>query len=62
MSIELTDQKRYELEKDTVVGLLLGDAHIGRETTAESLAFTLNIDTETVNRLINALRNDLIIK
>ncbi len=62
MSIELTDAKRYELEKDTVIGLLLSDARINRETTAETIAFTLNIDLATTNLLITALRNDNIIK
>jgi len=62
MSIELTDQKRYELEKDTMIGLLLRDARIGRETTAESLAFTLGIDIKTVERLEIDLKTDGIIK
>ena len=62
MSIELTDQKRYELEKDNVVSILLAAARSGNSLTAESLATILNINIATVDKLIIALRNDNIIK
>ena len=62
MSIELTDQKRYELEKDNVVSILLAAARSGNSLTAESLATILNINIATVDKLIIALRNDIIIK
>lgn len=62
MRIELTELKRYELEKDNVVSVLLAAARSGNSLTAESLATTLNINIATVNKLIAALRNDIIIK
>lgn len=62
MSIELTDGKRYELEKDNVISIILNAARSGTEITAEDIARTLNIDQKTTNRLITALRTDNIIK
>lgn len=62
MSIKLTDSKRYELEKDNVIAQILNAERDGAEMTAEVLAQTLNIDSATVDRLLTALRNDLIIK
>lgn len=62
MNIELTDLKRYELEKDSIISVLLAAAQTGTPMTSYSLAFSLNIDIETVNRLIAALRDDQIIK
>ncbi len=62
MSIEITDAKRYELEKDNLIAILLDSARKGTELTEESLCETLNIDAATMSRLITALRNDHIIK
>ncbi|MBU2346593.1 MAG: hypothetical protein KJ888_20580 [Gammaproteobacteria bacterium] len=62
MSIELTDTKRYELEKENVINVILAANRIGQELTEEALALVLNIDMATVSRLITALRNESIIK
>ena len=61
MTIELTDAKRYELEKDNVISLLLSAARSQTPITPEELSFTLNIDIPTVDRLLTALRTDNII-
>lgn len=62
MSLELTDAKRYELEKDNVTAIVLDANRRQKIITEERLAEILNIDTETVQRLITALRNDEILK
>jgi len=62
MSIELTDTKRYELEKENVINVILAANRLGQELTEEALAMVLNIDIATVGRLITALRNESIIK
>lgn len=62
MIIGLTDGKRYELEKDNVISIILSAARSGTEITAEDIGRTLNIDQETTNKLITALRNDGVIK
>lgn len=62
MSIELTDTKRYELEKENVINVILAANRIGQELTEEALTLVLNIDMATVSRLITALRNESIIK
>jgi len=61
MSIQLTNAKRYELEKDNVVAQILNAERAGVEMTATILAETLNIDLATVELLLTALRNDGII-
>ena len=62
MIIELTDAKRYELEKDNVVSILLAAARSEDGLTAKSIASILNIDSDTTDRLITALRTENIIK
>ena len=62
MSLELTDAKRYELEKENVINIILGANRLHQELTEEALALILNIDIATVGRLITALRNDNLIK
>jgi len=62
MSLELTDAKRYELEKQNVINIILGANRLHQDLTEEALALVLNIDMATVGRLITALRNDNLIK
>jgi len=62
MIIELTDAKRYELERDNVISILLAAARSGDGLTTKSIASILNIDSDTTNRLITALRTENIIK
>jgi transcription initiation factor IIE alpha subunit len=62
MTIELTDAKRYEMEKDNVINLILAANRRKQEITAEIIAHILNIDIETTDRLLAALRAENIIK
>ena len=62
MNVELTDLKRYELEKEGLISLLLHSARNQTPISETDISFTLNIDSETTTRLITALRNDQIIK
>ena len=62
MSIELTDAKRYELEKPNIISVILDAHRNGHKITEAYLSFMLNIDLPTVDRLLTALRTDNIIK
>lgn len=62
MTVELTDQKRYELEKDNIISLLLETARHGVKITEEDLAKILRIDPETTEKLVAKLRSDGIVK
>ncbi len=62
MTVELTDQKRYELEKDNIISLLLGAARSGVKLTENNIAKILRIDMETTEKLISKLRSDRIVK
>jgi len=62
MNLELTDLKRYELEKENVINILLAAARRGILLNEQNLAFALNIDLATTNKLITKLKSDNIIK
>lgn len=62
MSLELTDQRRYELEKENIENVLLAAARRGKELEEEDLARSLGIDRATTQRLIQKLQTDKIIK
>lgn len=62
MSIELTDSKRYELEKENIVNVLLAAARRGIKLSEEGLARAVGIDAATTTKLIAKLKTDSIIK
>ena len=62
MSIELTDAKRYDLEKEGIITHILYANQEGIEIDDKYLAKMLNIDLVDVNRALNALRAENIIK
>jgi len=62
MSIELTDAKRYELEKDNVINTILNANRRNKEITPQMLSDILKVDLPTINKLLTALRNENIIK
>lgn len=62
MTIELTDAKRYELEQDNIIALLLDANRNGHDIDATYLSNMLNLDLPTVDRLLIALKSDNIIK
>ena len=62
MNLELTDTKRYELEKDNVISIVLAANRRGKIVEASDVAEALNIDQPTVDRLITKLQTDNILK
>lgn len=62
MTIELTDAKRYQLEQDNIIALILDANRNGHDIDNAYLSNMLNLDIPTVERLIIALKNDNIIK
>ena len=62
MNLELTDTKRYELEKDNVISIILAANRRGKIVEASDVAEALNIDQPTVDRLITKLQTDNILK
>lgn len=62
MILELTDPKRYELEVDNVVSVILAANRSGTEITEVELAQTLNIDQATTDKLILKLQTENVIK
>lgn len=62
MNLELTDQRRYELEKENIENVLLAAARQGYKLNEEDLARSLGIDTATTQRLIQKLQTDKILK
>jgi transcription initiation factor IIE alpha subunit len=62
MILELTDTKRYELEFNNVVSVILAANRSGTEITEVELAQTLNIDQATTDKLILKLQTDNVIK
>lgn len=62
MNLELTELKRYELEKENATNIILAAARRGNLLNEEGLARALNIDLATANKLITKLQSDNIIK
>ena len=62
MNLELTDLKRYEMELDNCVAIILDANRRDKTITEAELAFALNISTATVDRLVTKLKADNIIK
>jgi Mn-dependent DtxR family transcriptional regulator len=62
MILELTDAKRYELEKDNVTNIVLAANRRGKVVEESDIARALNIDLPTVNKLITKLQTDNILK
>jgi len=60
--MELTDLKRYELELDNCLSVILAANRTGRELDEAGLAAALHIDLATVNKLVAKLRTENIIK
>lgn len=62
MSIELTDTKRYDLEKDRIITHILYANRAEMEIDDKYLSKMLNIDLADVNHVLTALRTENIIK
>lgn len=62
MSIELTDAKRYDLEKDRIITHILYANRAGMEIDDKYLSKMLNIDLADVNRVLTTLHTENIIK
>jgi predicted transcriptional regulator len=62
MSIELTDLKRYEMELDNCLSVILAANRSGRELDEAGLAVALHIDLATANKLVQKLKTENIIK
>jgi len=62
MNLELTDAKRYELEKENITNVLLDAARRGHKLNEEGLARAVGIDKTTTTKLIAKLQTDKIIK
>lgn len=62
MNLELTDAKRYELELDNILNIILAANRRGHDINEEGLSQALNIDLVTTNKLIQKLQTDNIIK
>jgi len=62
MTIELTDLKRYELEKENATNLILAANRKGVEITPADISKVLFLDEEGTDRLLSKLRTDEIIK
>ena len=62
MSIELTDLKRYELELDNCVAIVLDANRREKPLSEADLARALHISTATVDKLITKMQADNIIK
>lgn len=60
--IELTDQKRYQLEQENIVNLILDANRNGHDIDGAYLANMLNLDPQVIDRLLTTLQNDNIIK
>ena len=62
MSIELTDGKRYQLEKESIENLLLSRARERRDISEVEIGEIMNLEPAMTTKLITALRDDGIIK
>jgi hypothetical protein len=62
MSIELTDAKRYELELDNCLSVILAANRSGRELDNAGLVVALHIDLDMANKLVAKLKTENIIK
>lgn len=62
MNLELTDQKRYELELDNIQNIVLAANRLGTNITEADLALSLNIDQQTTDKLILKLQTENILK
>jgi Mn-dependent DtxR family transcriptional regulator len=62
MSIELTDSKRYELELDNCIAIILDANRRDKTISKIDLAKALNISTANADKLVAKMRTDNIIK
>jgi predicted ATPase len=62
MSIELTDAKRYELELDNCLSVILAANRTNKELDEAGLAVALHIDAATAAKLVAKLKTENIIK
>ena len=62
MSLELTDAKRYDLEKERIITHILYANRAGMEVNDKYLAKMLSINITDINRVLTALRTENIIK
>jgi len=62
MSIELTDAKRYELELDNCLSVILAANRSGKALNSADLATALHIDIATTDKLVAKLKTENIIK
>ncbi len=62
MNIQLTDLKRYELELDNCIAIVLDANRRDRPLDEIDLAKALHISTATVDKLITKMQADNIIK
>lgn len=62
MSIELTDAKRYELELENCLSIILTANRSGRELDEAGLAVALHIDPAMTSKLVAKLKTENIIK
>lgn len=62
MNLELTDAKRYELELENILSVILAANRRGHDINENGLAQALCIDLPTTNKLIQKLQTDNIIK
>lgn len=62
MSIELTDAKRYELELDNCLSIILAANRRGKEIDGADLARALHIDLVMAGKLVAKLKTENIIK
>ncbi len=62
MNLELTDLKRYELELDNCLNIILNANRRGVPVTEIGLAYVLNISQDTADRLVAKLQTENIIK
>ena len=62
MSIELTDAKRYELELDNCIAIILDANRRGEVIGETNLADALNISAATVDKLVTKMQANNIIK
>jgi Mn-dependent DtxR family transcriptional regulator len=62
MNIILTDLKRYELELNNCIAIILDANRRGEVIDETDLADALNISAATVDRLVAKMKTDNIIK
>ena len=62
MNIELTDLKRYELELDNCLSIILSGNRLRTDINEIDLARALNIDQASCDKLVLKLKAENIIK